>query len=221
MLQRVSVGPGIGLALMLVLTGCGSTDEERVEAALLRLSDFPADDGWAIEPETSDPAAAEFEAALEADLDRCEEQHDPTVDVRAADRDSDNFARGEFDVVGSNASVVSDQELRDQLFLALPTLIDCAGTALETALEQTIGGGEGARVSVSAPSELDVSTEAERTEGQSIQLGTDLGSFFVDLIAVEEGQTLLYVTFMHQGEIELTDEEEILAPAVRRMQDDV
>jgi hypothetical protein len=213
MLRRITIGLGIVLAL----TGCGSSDEERVDAALLRLSDFPADDGWAIEQETTDPTTAEFEAAFEADLDRCEEQHDPTVDVRTAERDSNSFVRGEFDLAGSNASVVSDQDVRDELFQALPTLVDCAGTALEKVISGI--AGEGVRVTVSAPSELAVSTDAERTGAQSIKLDTDLGSFFVDLIAVEQGSTLLYVTFMHQGEIELADEEQILAPAVRRLQE--
>ncbi|HEX2362583.1 MAG TPA: hypothetical protein VHI11_10960 [Jiangellaceae bacterium] len=211
-------GVVIGLGIVLALTGCGSTDEERVEAALLRLSDFPADDGWEIEPETTDPSAADFEAELERDLDRCEQQHDPTVDVRTAERDSDSFVLGDLVVVGSNASVVSERDVRDELFLALPALVDCAGSALE----EVIGAaaGEGVRVRVSDPSELAVSTDAERTGGQSIQLGTDVGSsFFVDVIAVEQGPTLLYVSFIHQGELGLADEEQIIAPAVKRLQE--
>ncbi len=207
----------LGLSIVLALTGCGSGDAEQVDAALLRLSDFPADDDWQVEPETTDPATAEAEAAFEADLERCEEQHDPTVSVRTAERDSDTFVRGEFDLAASNASVVSDQDTRDELFQALPTLVSCAGIALEKAISAVAGAG--IRVTVSAPSELAVSTDAERTAAQSIQLNSDLGSFFLDLIAVEQGSTLLYVTFMHQGEIDLPDEEQILAPAVQRLQE--
>jgi hypothetical protein len=36
---------------------------------------------------------------------------------------------------------------------------------------------------------------------------------------MEQGSTLLYGAFMHQGELTLRDEEQILAPAVKRLQD--
>jgi hypothetical protein len=206
------------LIAVVALTACGSsttptTDEERVDAALLRITDFPADDGWAVEPTaTDDPAQAQ----LDEDLDQCEQDHDPTVDVRTADRDSDDFARDDV-AVGSNASVVTDSAIRDELFDALDILMSCAGEALEAWLRGELG--EDARITVTDPYELDVTTAADRTAGRAIQLGIDPASFFLDVIVVEEGPTLLYVLFLHQGELDLADEEEIVGPAVQRLED--
>jgi hypothetical protein len=82
------------------------------------------------------------------------EQHDPTADVKSADRESDSFIRGVFVTVGSNASVVADEGVRDELFGALDVLVDGFGTALEEAL--TKQAGEGATLTVSDPYSLDV-----------------------------------------------------------------
>jgi hypothetical protein len=203
------------LCLLLAAAGCGSgdpTDQERLDAALLRLSDFPPDQGWAVDPPaTDDPAQADLDAAV----DRCEEQHDPTADAESAERDSDNFARGEFILAGSSASVVSDADARDALFEALDPLLDCFGAALLEALGREYG--EGARVS--PPYALEVTTAAERTEGRAIQLGLDPVSLFIDVVAVEQGSTLLYGTFLHQGELTVQDEQDILASAVERMKE--
>jgi hypothetical protein len=203
------------LCLLLAAAGCGSgdpTDHERLDAALLRLSDFPPDQGWAVEPPaTEDPAQADLDAAV----DQCEEQLDPTADVESAERDSDDFARGELILAGSSASVVSDADARNALFEALDPLLECFGTALLEALDRQYG--EGARVSPPYP--LEVTTAAERTEGRAIQLGLDPVSLFIEVVAVEQGSTLLYGMFMHQGELTVQDEQDILAPAVERMKE--
>jgi hypothetical protein len=209
------------VALLLLLTGCGEgpTDEERVEAALLRLSDFPSDEGWVVEPQaTDDPAQADFEAAI----DTCEQDTDPTVGARSADRDSDSFTRRQFTLVASNASVVADESIRDEVFLALDSMIGCVGSALESAL--LAGADESTSVKVSAPYSLDISTAAERTEGRAIQLVAESESLviptvFLDVVAIEHGPTLLFGAFMHQGDLTLEDEEQILAPAVERLKD--
>jgi hypothetical protein len=208
----------LGAAIAVVtLTACGSgqttTDQERVEAALLRLSDLPADEGWAAEPSAADDPA---QAQLEADLDRCEQEHDPTVDVRTADRDSDDFVRGSL-LVSSSASVVADETARGELFAALDEMLNCAGTALETWLSQV--APEGVRITVTEPYELDVTTEADRTAGLAVQVGIGSESFFLDAVVVEQGATLLYVLFFHQGEITLADEQDIVSHPVQRLED--
>jgi hypothetical protein len=206
-----------GAVLLLVLVGCGSsepTDEQRVEAALLRLSDLPADDGWEIEPTvTDDPVQADLDSAL----DECEQELDPTVETRSAERDSDSFVRGEFLQAGSNASVVVDGNVRDELFDALEPLVDCFGTALEEFLIAQTGGD--LPVQVSDPYSLDVSTAAERTEGHAIQLRVDPDTIFIDVVTIEQGPTLMYASFVHQGELTVDDEAEILAPAVERLKE--
>jgi hypothetical protein len=203
--------------VLLLLAGCAGdpTDQERVEAALLRLSDFPADQGWTVEPAaTDDPAQAEFEATL----NRCERDLDPTMETRSAERDSDSFTRGgTFVLVSSTASVVSDEAVRDQLFDALEPMVDCFGTVLQDALTTELP--DDSTVTVTDRYPLDVSTDAERTEGHAIQLEFGVGSFFVDVVAIEQGPTLLYGAFLHQGELTLDDEEQILAPAVQRIKE--
>jgi hypothetical protein len=217
------------LALAVVVAGCASgepTPEERIDAALLRLSDFPPDEGWAIEPDAvDDPGQAEFEA----ELDRCDEQHDPTVGSRAAERDSDVFARGELVSVTSTAAVVSDANLRGEFFTALDPLMECFGTALggwlRTLLSQdtsTVDNSEAGGVVVSAPYRLAATTEADRTEARALQVGVQYGdrlNFFVDVIVIEQDAILLSAAFLHQGELELTDLEGIFAPAVKRLQE--
>ena len=212
------------LVALLLLTGCAGsapTDEARVDAALLRLSDFPGGEGWIVEPEaTDDPAQAEFQAAL----DKCEQDLDPTVETRSAERESDSFTRAAslaeqaFVSVGSNASVVADEDIRAALFGALETMVDCFGTALQEALIAQAGSADLA-VTVSDPYSLDVSTDGQRTAGHAIQLSFQPDTLFVDLIVVEEGPTLLYGAFLHQGDLKLADEEQILAPAVKRLQE--
>jgi hypothetical protein len=205
--------------VLLLLTGCGAattepTDEQRMEAALLRFSDFPADQGWEIEPTpTADPAQADFDAALE----ECEQELDPTVETRSADRDSDSFVQGEFVQVDSSASVVPDQAVRDELFEALASMVDCFGSALEDALIAQAGGT--LDVEVSEPYSLDLSTEADRTEGHAVQLKIGEARVYVDVAVIEEGPTLLYGAFLHTGELGLEDELEILAPAVQRLKE--
>jgi hypothetical protein len=214
----------VGMVLLLVLAGCGSTgptDQERVEAALLRLSDFPPDEGWMVEPgATDDPAQADFEAAV----DECEQELDPTIESRSADRDSDSFVRGQwrsadvtFVQVGSSAAVVFDEAVREELFEALESMVDCFATALQDAL--IAQAGPELAVTVSDPYSLDVSTEAERTEGHAIQLDFEPDTVFVDVVAIEEGPTLLYGSFVHTGNLTLEDEGEILAPAVERLKE--
>jgi hypothetical protein len=207
-----------GVLLLLVLAACGSgsepTDEQRVEAALLRLSDFPADEGWETQPTaTTDPAEADFEVALE----ECEERLDPTVETRSADRDSDGFVRGDTIQAVSNAAVVAAAEVRDELFGALESMVDCFGTALQDALVAQAGGQ--LEVAVSEPYSIDVLTDAERTAGNAIQLSIQPDTVFIDVVTVEQGPTLLYAAFLHQGELTFDDEEQILAPAVERLKD--
>jgi hypothetical protein len=203
--------------LLLVLVACGGsepTDEQRVEAALLRLSDFPADEGWETQPTaTPDPAEADLEAALE----ECEERLDPTVETRSANRDSDTFVRGDALQVGANASVVDDADLRDELFDALEPLVDCVGTALEEFLLAQSGGD--LPVQVSDSYSLDVSTAAERTQAHAIQLRVDPNTIFIDIVTIEQGPTLMYASFLHQGELTVDDEEQIIAPAVERLKE--
>jgi hypothetical protein len=38
-------------------------------------------------------------------------------------------------------------------------------------------------------------------------------------VAIEQGPTLLYGMFLHQGELTVQDEQDILAPAVERMKE--
>jgi hypothetical protein len=203
------------LFLLLAVTACGAgdpTDQERLEAALLRLSDFPSDQGWTVEPAaTDDPAQDDFDAAI----DRCEEQHDPTADVSSADGDSDDFTRGDLVLAGSSASVVSEAEARDALFEAMDPLLECFGAAMLDALSREYG--ETARVSPPFP--LEVTTAADRTEGRAIQFSVDPVSVFIDVVAIEQGPTLLYGMFLHQGELTVQDEQDILAPAVERMKE--
>jgi hypothetical protein len=203
-----------GVVLLLLLVGCGGnepTDVQRVEAALLQLSDFPADEGWEIEPTvTDDPVQADLDSAL----DKCEQELDPTVETRLVDRDSDSFVRGEFIQAGSNASVVVDGNVRDELFDALEPLVGCFGTALEEFLIAQTGAD---LVQVSDPYSLEVSTGAERTEGHAIQLRVGPETIFVDVVTIEQGPTLMYASFLHQGELTVDDEAEILAPAVERL----
>jgi hypothetical protein len=214
MLGRLTVLRPAVVVLLLVLVGCGGnepTDEQRVEAALLQLSDFPADEGWEIEPTvTDDPVQADLDSAL----DKCEQELDPTVETRLFDRDSDSFVRGEFIQAGSNASVVVDGNVRDALFDALEPLVDCFGTALEEFLIAQTGAD---LVQVSDPYSLDVSTGAERTEGHAIQLTVGQDTIFIDVVTIEHGPTLMYASFLHQGELTVDDEGEILAPAVERL----
>lgn len=206
---------GIALGVLLLVTGCASaTDEERVDAALLRLSDFPPDQGWEIEPTaTDDPAQMDFEAAL----DECEAETDPTVEARTADRDSDSFTRGDFILVGSNASVVADESIRDELFGALDAMVGCFATALEDAL--VTQAADGITVRVSDPYSLDVSTAANRTAARAVQVGIQPDTIFIDLVVIEQAPTLLYGAFLHQGDLTADDEEQILAPAVQRLKD--
>jgi hypothetical protein len=203
------------LFLLLAVTGCGAsepTDQERLDAAVLRLSDFPPDQGWTAEPAaTDDPAQDDFDAAI----DRCEEQHDPTADSEWAERDSDDFTRGDVVLAGSSASVVSDAAERDALFEALDPMLDCLGAALIQELSRQYG--ETARVSPPFP--LEVTTAADRTESRAIQFSVDPVSVFVDIVAIEQGPTLLFGIFLHQGELTAQDEQDILAPAVERMKE--
>jgi hypothetical protein len=60
--------------------------------------------------------------------------------------------------------------------------------------------------------------------GRAIQLSADtatlaIDTVYVDFVAIEQGPTLLFGAFMHQGELTLDDEEEILAPAVARLKE--
>ena len=159
---------------------------------------------------TDDP---EFDAAVEA----CEQAHDPTVGATSTERDSDNFTHGELVTVGSTASLVPDEEVRDELFVALDTLVDCLATAVEEALINEAAAG--ATVAVSDPYAVDVSTSADRTEGRAIQLGIGSETHFMDLIVMEQASTLLQGWFLHSGDLTLQAEEEILAPAVERMKE--
>ena len=205
-----------GIAVLLLLTGCGNapTDEQKVEAALLRLSDFPADEDWEIDPTaTDDPGQADLEAALE----ECEQELDPTVKTRSAERESDSFTRGGDAQVDSNAAVVTETEVRDELFDALESMVDCAGAALQDVLTAQAGGN--LAVEASDPYSIDVSTDAERTEGHAIQMRVQPETFFLDIVTIEQSATLLYAAFVHQGELTLDDEEQILAPAVERLKD--
>jgi hypothetical protein len=200
---------------LVAVTGCASedpTNQELLDAALLRLADFPPGEGWAVErPSTDDPAQADLDAAIE----RCEQQFDPTAGAESDDRDSDNFSRGEFIVAGSSASVVPDATARDELFSALDPILDCFGTALGELFTRELGE----QVRVSPPYALDVATAAERTAGRAIQFSIEPATLYIDVVAVEQGTTLLYGFFMHQGELSLQDVEEILAPAVERLND--
>ena len=203
------------LFLLLAVTGCGAgdpTDQQRLDAALLRLSDFPSDQGWTAEPAaTDDPAQDDFDTAI----DRCEEQHDPTADAEWAERDSDDFTRGDLVLAVSTASVISDAEERDALFDALDPMLDCLGDALLDELSREYG--DTARVSPPFP--LDVTTAADRTESRAIQFSVDPVSVFIDVVAIEQGPTLLFGMFIHQGELTAQDEQDILAPAVERMKE--
>lgn len=60
-------------------------------------------------------------------------------------------------------------------------------------------GGD-VRVTVSASYLLDVSSKADHTEARAVQMG-------------------MYASFGHQEELTLDDEEEILTPAVQRLQE--
>ena len=196
---------------MLVLGACGSsgpTDEERVDASLLRLSDFPADQGWAIEPEATDDP--EFDAAVEA----CEQAHDPAAEFTGRER---NFARGDFDSVLSSASVVPDEEVRDKVFLNFGNLVECYATVVEESWLKD--APTGVTVNGSDPYALEVSTAADRTQGRAIQLGMYSETYFLDVILLEQGSTLLSGALWHMGDLTVQGEEEILAPVVERMKE--
>ena len=199
------------VAVVLVLGACGSsgpTDEERMDAALLRLSDFPADDGWAIEPEpTDDP---EFDAAVDA----CRQAHDPAVDFVERER---SFTRGEFDSVLSAASVVPNQDVRDKVFLAFDMLVECYASAVEESWLKDAPAG--VTVNGSDPYALEVSTAADRTRGRAIQLGMYSETYFLDLILLEQGSSLLSGAFWHKGELTAEKQEDIFAPAVKRIKE--
>ncbi len=94
---------------------------------------------------------------------------------------------------------------------------DCFATALQDAL--IAQAGPELALTVSDPYSLDVSTEAERTEGHAIQLDFEPDTVFVDVVAIEEGPTLLYGSFVHTGNLTLEDEGEILAPVVERLKE--
>ena len=204
------------IAVVLLLTGCGGnepTDEERVDAALLQLADFPADAGWAVQPETTDPEQARFDAAIE----ECEAENDPTLDSRTANRDSETFTRGQDVLAVSNAAVVADEQVRDDLFEALDAMLGCFATALET--ELLAQAPDEFTVRVADPQPLAISTAADRSEGRAVQLSIQAETIFIDLVAIEQGPTLLYGAFMHQGDLTQDDEAQILAPAVQRLQE--
>jgi hypothetical protein len=75
------------------------------------------------------------------------------------------------------------------------------------------------RVTASASYLLNVSSKADYTEARAVQASIQPDTIFVDLVAIEHGPTLLYASFVHQGELTLDDEQEILASAVQRLQE--
>jgi hypothetical protein len=82
--------------------------------------------------------------------------------------------------------------------------------------------GEDVRVTALAPYELDVSTAADRTEAGAIQLAAESESLVVPHGFWTSWQSntarrCCSGAFMHQGDLTLGDEEQILAPAVERL----
>ncbi|HET6752563.1 MAG TPA: hypothetical protein VFH23_01270 [Jiangellaceae bacterium] len=75
------------------------------------------------------------------------------------------------------------------------------------------------RVTVSASYFLDVASKADHTEACAVQVGIQPDTTFVDFVAIEHGPTLLYASLVHQGELTLDDQTEILASAVQRHQE--
>ena len=110
--------------------------------------------------------------------------------------------------------MVADEGIRDELFRAIDTMGRLVSHGTGGGISRQAGGD--VRV---GPYSLDVSTAAERTEGHAVQLRVDPDTIFIDVVTIEQGPTLMYASFVHQGELTFDDEEQILAPAVERLKD--
>jgi hypothetical protein len=207
-------------AMCLPLACCGGGDSEPeatelVETSLLRLSDLPNRERWAVEPEATDPASE----AVEREVDACERRLDPAIDSRVAERESETFARGVLDLASSTGWIVSDQADRRRSIDTLDEQLECAGVALAKALRRE--APTGVSYEVEPPYTLNVETDADRTVGMEMQIGVTQAAgqqtLYLDLLAVEEGELLASYFFLHAGEMTVEDETSVIARCLDRV----
>lgn len=217
---RAAVAAAVGLGLLLLAscgTGSQASDTDLVAASLLRQSDLPGDLSWTVAEEETDPQAER----LDADLDDCERQHDPTVRSARAEQESDAFETGDLTSASSTGWVVEDPVTRDAFFDSLDEQFACMGRALTRFLRRAFPSG--ISIEVAQPYALDVESDADRGAGRAIQIGMSLAgsddglTIFLDVIAVEEGPLLAAYAFLHQGEITQEDEMDTVAAALSRV----
>lgn len=206
------------------LAACGGDSEpepaDLVEASLLRVSDLPQDQEWAVTDEETDPGLDAFDD----DADACERRHDPTADSAEAEQESDTFTGGELDSVSSTGWVVRDEAKRDAFFDSLDDQFACVGRVLSKYLRSQLPAG--VSVEVATPYELDVETTADRTAGRALQVGVAYPgeevarlTVFIDVLAVEEGELLAGYLFFHAGGLTLEEEADAVDRAVDRVKD--
>ena len=222
--RRWRPGAAVLVLCLAPLAACGGDSgpeaADLVEASLLRASDLPQGQEWEV---TDDETDAGLER-LEDDLDACERRHDPTVESSEAEQESDTFASG-LDSVSSTGWVVRDAATREAFFDSLDDQFVCLGRALARYLRAV--AGDGVIIEVGSPYALDVETAADRTAGRAIQVGVTYPgenlarvSWFVDAVAVEDGDLLAGYFFFHEGGITLEEETEAVSRALVRVDEE-